>query len=62
MPAKAAHRTKGRRPLYVELPEELWERLDAIRRRSRRTITAEVSLALEHWLDQQEKSYKGAKR
>jgi hypothetical protein len=37
----------GKRHLYVEIPEALGEALDALAARNRRTITAEVIIALE---------------
>ncbi len=40
-------RRPGKRTLYVELPEELWERLNTLAETNRRKITAEVVLALE---------------
>jgi hypothetical protein len=40
----------GKRHLYVEIPETLGEQLDELAKRNRRTITAEVVLALEKHL------------
>jgi predicted transcriptional regulator len=42
-----------KRTLYIEVPEELALRLDELLAQTRRTITAEVILALEHWLERQ---------
>jgi hypothetical protein len=46
---------KRERVLYVPVSRELSDRLDAQLARSRRTVTAEVTLALERWLAQQER-------
>jgi hypothetical protein len=42
-----ATRRPGKRLLYVELPEALGQQLDALAQHNRRTVTAEVILALE---------------
>jgi hypothetical protein len=43
----------GKRPLTVELPEDLARRLDELSRQTRRPLAAEVLLALEFWLERQ---------
>jgi hypothetical protein len=43
------------RVLYVPVSRPLSDRLDAQLARSRRTVIAEVTLALERWLDEQER-------
>lgn len=43
-------RTKGTKPLYVELPAELFDSLEALRAESGRSRTAEVALALRRHL------------
>ncbi len=48
-----AEKRPGKRTLYIEAPEELGERLDTLLKQTRRTITAEVILALEFWLERQ---------
>jgi predicted transcriptional regulator len=48
-----AEKRAGKRTLYIEAPEELGERLDTLLKQTRRTITAEVILALEFWLERQ---------
>ena len=40
----------GKRLVYVELPEELVNRVDALRKRNRHTLTAAVELALDMYL------------
>jgi predicted transcriptional regulator len=46
-------RRVGKRTLSVEVPEELARRLDELLRQTRRSVTAEIALALEFWLDRQ---------
>jgi len=41
--------------LHIILSGPLAERLDAQLKRSRRTVKAEIELALERWLDRQER-------
>jgi predicted transcriptional regulator len=48
-----SQRRAGKRAIYVEVPEELASRLDDLLAQTRRSITAEVILALEHWLERQ---------
>jgi predicted transcriptional regulator len=43
----------GRRALDIVIPEELARRLDDLLAQTRRTVTAELILALEHWLERQ---------
>jgi predicted transcriptional regulator len=42
-----------KRTLSVEVPEELAQRLDGLLEQTRRSVTAEVPLALEFWLERQ---------
>jgi predicted transcriptional regulator len=51
--AMRAEKRPGKRTLYIEVPEELGDRLDTLLKETRRTITAEVTLALELWLERQ---------
>ena len=46
-------RSRGRRTLAVEVPEELARRLDELLGQTRRSLDAEVALALEFWLERQ---------
>ncbi len=38
----------------VRMPPDLWKRMDALERRTGATPSAQVRLAVEHWLKQQE--------
>jgi predicted transcriptional regulator len=49
----AARKAAAQRVLTVEVPEELARRLDELRGQTRRSLPAEVRLALEFWLDRQ---------
>jgi hypothetical protein len=40
----------GKRHLYIEIPEALGQALEALADKNRRTITAEVTIALENHL------------
>lgn len=46
--------TKGTAPLYVEMPADLRQRLDAFVKRTRRTLKGEISNAIEQYLDREE--------
>jgi hypothetical protein len=46
--------TKGTSPLYLELPAELRQRLDAFVLRNRRKLKGEVTNAIEQYLDREE--------
>jgi hypothetical protein len=44
----------GKRVLYIELPEEFVDRVEALADRNHRTLTGEVTLALENHLAKHE--------
>lgn len=52
--AKDKQRTQGVSALFVELPTELRERLDAFVERTRRKLKGEICNALEQYLDREE--------
>lgn len=52
----ATHRTSKSKALYVELPEDLRQRLDDFVTRTRRKFKGEVVNAIEQYLDREEGS------
>ncbi len=55
-------RAEGSIPLNIDLPKSLRERLDRQLEKSGRSLTREVTWALEAWLAEQEKTAKGGQK
>jgi hypothetical protein len=53
-----AKRKEGHKPIFVEVPDALMERLRAVMDFNRRTLTAQVLLAIEQNVEQEEKAAK----
>jgi predicted DNA-binding protein len=49
----ASKRRESQRTLEIELPEELAQRLEDLLALTRRSLSAEVRLAVEFWLERQ---------
>lgn len=54
MPPIMAKKKPPKAALYVEIPADLKKRLDSLAHRRKRKLTAEVEMALERYVDEEE--------